>query len=80
MSRSMVVAPVFVIAGVPARIEKVAAVPSPTVVVAAFARPAMAPIVMINATPNIAATIFEFFMTEGSLTRMRARVASISVG
>ena len=64
-SLSMVVAPVFVTAGVPARTEKPAAVPRPTVGVAAFAvRPAMAPIAMTKARPSIATSAVEFLMPD----------------
>ena len=74
-SLSMVVAPVFVTAGVPARTEKLAAVPRPTVGVAAFAvRPAMAPIAMTKARPSIATSGVDFFMPDTlfSLQRVHA--------
>src|SRR5688500_20023424 len=65
---SIVVGPVFVIEGVPARMEKAPAVPRPTVVVAAFGvRPAAAPIAMTSAMPSITTSLCEFFIQGGSL-------------
>jgi hypothetical protein len=80
-SLSVVLGPVFVTSE-PARTEKFAALPRLIVAgpAALAVRPAIAPIARISAIPIIAATIFEFFITEGSLTRMRVRAAPISVG
>src|SRR4029077_9888784 len=74
MFLSMVVGPVLVMDGVPARIEKLAADPRPTVgTIAAFAAvPAIAPIAMTNAMLIIAISALELVMLDAPFGRARA--------
>src|SRR4029077_10095616 len=81
MSLSIVVGPVFVIDGVPARTEKLAADPRPTVEVAAFAvRPAIAPIATTNAMLIIAMSALELFMDAPLHAHARRVAVSVSDG